>query len=261
MKQLTMAVDGFNRLRVWHRRVQIGENRLQATSFDRLVYLYLHRFFISRGYERRFLESRIRPGMHVVDVGANLGVFSHRFARCVGPSGRVTSFEPDEDLFRALESNLRANGLAHVRPFKFALGAVAGRASLSRGLLNSGDNRLSHVRSHVSSGAEETVVVALDEVIGTAPVDFIKIDAQGWEVQVIEGMRQTIARNPTLEMYIELSPYLLKAANTSARQLFALIEGMGFSHRMVEFHPPAFIDFEKKASNKFWFTNIHAYRK
>ncbi len=199
--------------------------------------------------------------MHVVDVGANLGVFTHLFARCVGPSGRVTSFEPDSDLFKALESNLRANRLAHVRPFKFALGAVAGRASLRRGLLNSGDNRLSHLRSHVSLGVEETVVVSLDAAIGETPVDFIKIDAQGWEVQVLEGMHQTIARNPALEMYIELSPYLLKAANTSARQLFALIEGMGFSHSVVESRPPAFIDFEKKASNKFWFTNLHAYRK
>jgi FkbM family methyltransferase len=256
-----MAVDGFNRLRVWQRRVQIGEDRLQATSFDRLVYLYLHRLFLSRGYEKRFLENIIRPGMQVVDVGANLGVFTHLFARCVGPSGRVTSFEPDLDLFRALESNLRANGLAHVRPFNLALGAVAGRASLRRGLLNSGDNRLSHVPSHVSSGAEETVVVTLDEVIGSAPVDFIKIDAQGWEVQVLEGMRQTIARNPALEMYIELSPYLLKAANTSARQLFALIEELGFSQSLVEPHQPAFIDFEKKASSKFWFTNIHAHRR
>jgi FkbM family methyltransferase len=199
--------------------------------------------------------------MHVVDVGANLGVFTCLLARCVGSSGRVTSFEPDSDLFRALESNLRANGLAQVRPLNFALGAVAGRASLRRGLLNSGDNRLSQVRSHVSLGEEETAVVTLDEVIGAMPVDFVKIDAQGWEVQVIEGMRQTIARNPALEMYIELSPYLLRAANTSARQLFALLEEMGFSHSLVESRQPAFIDFEKMALNKFWFTNIHAYRK
>jgi FkbM family methyltransferase len=257
---LASAVTRFNRARLWHRRVRIGADTLHATSLDRLIYLWRWRWRESQGIESVFLRSLVHPGMHVVDAGANLGAYAHLFARCVGPSGRVTAFEPDPTLFAAIEKSARTNGLAQLQPHCLALGDHPGRARLNIGLLNSGDNRLAAPDDITEAGLEINVTT-LDDFLDGAPVDFIKIDVQGWEEHALRGMTRTLAANPRLQLYLELWPHGLYRVGSSPESLLKMLTAAAFKFEIRPGNPaPASLDFAALARRKYWFADIHAWR-
>jgi FkbM family methyltransferase len=252
-----------NRARCWRRSVRIEGALHTAPTLDRLVYLWKYRLFQSGGREQSFLRSRLRPGMRVVDIGANLGVYAHVFARAVGPTGEVIAFEPDPTLHAELAAAARRNGLPQLRAEPFAVGAAAGRDTLAPGLLNSGDNRLStgEREGAAPAGLVHTPIVSLDDHLQGRAVDFIKMDVQGWEVHALRGMTRTLAANPSLELYIELWPYGLRQSGTSAEELLALLADQGFQVTLQGqadgAKPP---DLAALAQSEWWFTDLHAWR-
>ncbi len=76
------------------------------------------------------LRSLLRDGDVLVDVGANVGVFSLVAARWVGPAGRVIAFEPSSRECSRLDDTIALNGLRNVQPVRMACGAEAGTATL-----------------------------------------------------------------------------------------------------------------------------------
>lgn len=253
-------ITRFNRASLWHRRVRIGADTLQATSLDRLIYLWRWRWRESKSTETAFLRSLLRPSMHVVDVGANLGAYAHFFARCVGPTGRVSAFEPDPVLFASVESSARINGLPQLQPHRLALGAHHGSARLSNGLFNSGDNRLAAPAANGGPGLE-IKVTTLDDFLAGTPVDFIKIDVQGWEEHALRGMTQTLATNPRVQLYLELWPHGLYNVGSSPEALLKLLTTAGFKFEIRPGNPdPNSLDFAALARREYWFVDIHAWR-
>jgi FkbM family methyltransferase len=113
-----------------------------VSSFDRYLYLGLHRWRIMGRRDRKALMSLVRSGMRVVDVGANIGLYTLLFADLVGDGGRVFAFEPEPQLCELLRHNCMINSVQNVRIFECALGSVSGRSTLWRSAFNSGDNRL-----------------------------------------------------------------------------------------------------------------------
>jgi len=263
---LASTLARLNHAAIWHRSLRVGQDRLRATSLDRLVYLCRWRWLESRNGELSFLRSLLRPGMQVVDAGANLGAYSHLFARSVGPQGRVIAFEPDPLLFAALVANAKINRLAQIQPHQLALGDRPGTGRLRSALLNSGDNRLS--AGVAGSKGIETKIVTLDEFLAGKPVDFIKLDIQGWELHALRGMVRTLAENPGVRLYLELWPYGLAQAGSSSDELLAFLTEHGF-----EFEgrpggspqaPAALLKTSargaRQAGRASWFMDIHAWR-
>ncbi len=263
---LVSALAKFNHARCWHRLVRVGPDRLRATSLDRLVYLWRWKWLESRDAEVAFLRSKLRPSGRVVDAGANLGAYSHLFARGVGLAGRVISFEPDPVLFAALAANASGNGLAQIQPQRLALGDHSGSGHLQRAHLNSGDNRLSVTTAGGPGG--ETTITTLDEFLGGQAVDFIKMDIQGWELHALRGMTRTLAANRDVQLYIEFWPHGLAQAGSSPEELLAFLEEHGFR---FEARPedPAYGTAEllraagRKAlstGSRYWFVDLYAWR-
>jgi FkbM family methyltransferase len=261
MSRLARAVLALNRSALWKRRVRVGPHRLNAPSLDRLIYLWIQKLRYERNADLRLLRGCLRPGMHVVDIGANIGVYSSMFAHAVGVTGRVIAFEPDPLLFEALVANARANNLLHIVAYQMALGDKRGSGRLNRGLFNSGDNRLVAPGQHATGSAVDTQITTLDEFLDGAAVDFIKMDVQGWEVHALRGMEKTLADNPRLQLYVELWPYGLRLAGSSADELFALITRHGFTFQIKpgDRHPSA-LDLQTMARREYSFANIYAYR-
>jgi FkbM family methyltransferase len=213
---------GVNRWPFWARTLPVHGRRLRATSLDRLVYLGLHATGAMGAPETRFFKAHVKPGMKVTDVGANLGVYTILFSKLVGPTGRVVAFEPDPGLFAALSENCA--GLANVQLVNAAAGAATERRSFSLGGLNSGDNRL--LAEGVQAPGSFTVdVVTLDEAAG-ADVSFVKIDVQGWERDVFQGMPATLGKVP---IFFELWPYGLRQAGADPAALLSYLTEAGYS--------------------------------
>ena len=222
------SLEALNRAHVWRAQVATWGGRFDPPSADRLAYLWLHKLGLM-GRDRVLLEAQVRPGMVVADIGANVGLYTHLLARCAGEHGFVYAFEPDPDLFASLEANCRTNGVVNARLHNVALGAQDDTLTLRRARFNSGDNRLSRRESSPARGEVSVPVRPLDELLEGRPLDFIKIDVQGWELEVFKGMRGQLTGSRPLRIYFEFWPAGLRGAGSDPAELLAFLRQHGLS--------------------------------
>lgn len=216
-----------NRLPLWRPALRVWDFTVKAPTYDRWLYLWMHRLGRMGREEAAFFQQVIRPGMHVADVGANLGLYSLLLARCTGPAGRVYSFEPDALMAGALRRNLAANGATHAEVFECAVGAATGNAVLQRNAVNSGDNRLGTTTGTALHSEQTSVPVrALQDVLQGRRLDFIKMDVQGWEGEALQGVAGLLDANPGLQIYFEFWPHGLRLAGTEITKLGATLRAL-----------------------------------
>lgn len=218
-------------------RVRVWGNRLRPPTFDRWLALWLHRVGLIGAADRKFIETHVKLGTTVVDIGANQGLYTLLFSRLTGESGQVLAFEPDDLLHGALTENLAFNGARNVQPFHLALGAKRGAMTLYRSLLNSGDNRLS--AKAADEGPRQAVPVQierLDEVLAGRRINFVKMDVQGWEMEVFRGMQGLLdaPANARIAVYFEYWPQGLRDAGSEPDEPLAFLMENGFTVRSIE---------------------------
>lgn len=147
----------------------------------------------------------LRPGDTVVDVGANLGLMTLHAALRVGPTGTVVAIEPHPFCFRRLVRNVALNDLGNVRPVQVAAGAVPERRTIyDFPAVNIGRSSLIPA-SLESKPAGEVSVNRLDTIlaeIGIGDVRLLKIDVEGFELEVLKGAVDTLARQPVICMEV-----------------------------------------------------------
>lgn len=215
-----------NHAPLWRRQIKVWDRRLRAASLDRLVYLALHRFGRLGAEEAQLLRKLVGEGMQVVDIGANIGLYTLLLARLAGKTGRIFSFEPEPNLFAVLCENCAANGADNVTPFQCAAGDSNGRTTFQRSVFNSGDNRLGQARADATT--IETEVARLDDVLPVREVQFIKLDVQGHELGALSGMQEVIAASPHVRVLFEFWPAGLRAAGTPPENLLDFFRERGF---------------------------------
>lgn len=232
MSRFDGLIRRFNEHGLWRRRaLHVWGRTLRPPTFDRWLALALHRASLMGRDDLAFLRAHVRPGMRVIDIGANQGLYTLLFSGLVGEAGTVWAFEPDDVLFASLEENLAANAATNVRALHRALGAASGTMTLYRSLLNSGDNRLAAAgrdRAHVPV---EVAVEPLENLLAGGRVDFIKMDVQGWEMEVFRGMGRLLDDpvNANLGIYFEYWPRGLRDAGSEPSAPLELLAGRGFS--------------------------------
>jgi FkbM family methyltransferase len=193
--------------------------------------------------ERELLDRILRPGLTILDIGANLGFYSCLFAQRVGPTGRVMSFEPTPSTFDALQSNVRLNGYEDViECHRCALSNVTGSASMntfaeSAGVYNSLGVTCAMDGSHPKE-VIEVPTATLDQLC--SPPDFpngifIKIDVEGFEHQVIEGGAKLLKDEQDVGLMVELYEPASQQCGSSTLDTVAYLESLGFeAFRMTD---------------------------
>jgi FkbM family methyltransferase len=170
------------------------------------------RFSVVAGNLRihRLLDRLIVPGATVVDVGANIGYNTVHAARCTGPRGRVVAIEPTPDNLEILRCNVAASGLANIVVKPLAVGRVTEQRELfvrgEKSAVNSlfPESCYSHVTDILPVRVEP-----LDEIVAMA--DVVKIDVEGAELDVLEGMPRILATAQTV-LIVEWHPLLQQLA-------------------------------------------------
>lgn len=163
------------------------------------------------------LHDHVPPGSLVIDIGANVGFFTRKFARWVGEAGQVVAVEPDAQNFTHLIRILgKSNEGARVKTYHAAAAAKDGVLRLQRNEVHPGDHRLSRDGKGI-----EIPAFAIDSLISgadAARVSLIKIDVQGAEMMVLQGAWQVIATSrPAL--FIELDDGALRELGSSAAEI------------------------------------------
>lgn len=215
-----------NHASIWRRELKVWNQRVRAASLDRLVYLGLHRVGLMGKEEARLLKRLIEPGMQILDIGANIGLYTLLLSRLTGSSGRVFAFEPEPNLFSALRKNCSKNRAVNVMPFQCAAGDYNGRATFRRASLNSGDNRLGPAGPDAQ--LIDVEVARLDDLLRVPRVQFIKLDVQGHEFAALSGLEQLLAVSPNVRVLFEFWPAGLRAANTNPESLLDFLRERGF---------------------------------
>lgn len=137
-------------------------------------------------------------GSVLYDVGANVGFFSLLGARLVGDSGHVYAFEPAPENAAAIDAHATLNGAANLTVIRRAASSQRGRGRLQ--LVD--DRSWSKLEAYGAHPGTEQVIdvdlVAIDELVdagGLRPPSVIKIDVEGAELEVLDGLRRTLAEH------------------------------------------------------------------
>ncbi len=179
--------------------------------------------------EIRFLRKFVHPGMRVIDVGANYGLYSLAVAHALGESGRVIAVEPCSETAAHLRETLAINGFDQVTVVQSALSNRIGTARLQTGV-NSELNSLA-ADGQFGASTEEVDLTTLDRLVekyGCSDIDFIKIDAEGEEERIIAGGKQFLRAQSPLVMYE------IKSGETINLGLVDAFAALGYaSYRLV----------------------------
>jgi len=139
-------------------------------------------------------KAKLTEGNVVIDVGAYCGATAWAFAKAVGEKGKVLAFEPDNENFQALCQNVSLHAMTNVIPIK------KGIWSSSAKLLFQGDGNTGSAMSKFlpeRSNVYEVETISLDDVCsdyGLTRVDFIKMDIEGSEVEVLKSAKELLKR-------------------------------------------------------------------
>lgn len=215
-----------NESRAWRRPVSFQGMRFVPPTLDRWAALQAHRFGLMGTAELRFFQRTIRRNWHIADVGANQGLYTLYFSRHA-VEGRVYAFEPDPRLFAALKENIQRNRVENVTLFNAAVSSQNAKLLLQPGRLNRGDNRI--VQDAVGPGTIAVDAVMLDQAITELGLDLLKVDVQGFEMEVLRGAERLMRANPELVICLEFWPHGLRIAGSSPEELLDLLHGKGFS--------------------------------
>lgn len=161
---------------------------------DNVIRPYIARMRTWEPEEGRLLRSLIRPGCRFLDIGANVGYFS-MLAHASAPGVTVDAVEPVPLNIELLRFNLWIN---HIRANVWPLALTKGERFVAMSVAenNFGDSR-AHTIDEGDGTTENCIVAAArgDELFEGRAFDVVKIDVQGFELDVLRGMRKTIARS------------------------------------------------------------------
>ena len=155
-----------------------------------------------------FMERYLRHGDTVLDIGAHIGLMSLVAARCVGPSGRVFAVEPEPSNFTRLLRHIEINHAAWVAPLNVAIGERSGTGVIFRGEHgNTGSATMIAPETSRREGVEIPLesIDALCRSRDIRLVRMVKIDVEGWELDVLRGARQLLSGKDAPIIIIECS--------------------------------------------------------
>ncbi|WP_254053544.1 FkbM family methyltransferase [Singulisphaera sp. GP187] len=208
--------------------------RYQAVSLSEYHYL---RDGNPETHESALIERTIRPGMTVIDVGANHGMFSFEAAHFINGEGVIHAFEPTPSTRNLLLSNLAINNLTTVKVFPAAVGEAPGTAKLRVHREMSGLNTLATQEitwNRKPLSADEIIevpILTLDahaEAEGLDQIDFLKIDVEGFELGVIRGARGLLRAKRVARIMLEIGDVTCANAGVTPMEILDELQSLGY---------------------------------
>jgi FkbM family methyltransferase len=175
--------------------------------------------------EAAFLRNVLRPGANFLDVGANVGYFTLLASSIVGPSGHVIAVEPEARNVELLRANAWRNRAWNVRIIPVAADAETGYVGLRLSPVNRGDHQMVAASTHSGWLVPSA---RLDELIAEISIDVVKIDVQGVDHQVVEGLVGAMAENPGMVMMCEFWLTGMVERGVDPRTVIHRYEELGF---------------------------------
>jgi len=191
--------------------------------------------------EMDFMRQLVRPGRDAVEVGANMGSHTVPLARLMAESGRrLMAVEPQPVVFQNMCANVALNRLLNVHTENAACADAPGWLSFDTPDYTATGNFGGISMQAGAAGRQRVRSVPLDDLVDASwDIGFLKIDVEGFEQQVLEGARNTIARH---------RPYIY-LENDRIEKSKALIEWLWAAGYKLWFHLPQLFNPQNFAQN------------
>jgi len=184
-------------------------------------------------------QKYVKKGDNVLDIGANIGYFTLMLAKLVGPTGKVFAFEPDPRNISLLKKNIETNGYQNVVVVPKAVSNVNEKCTLFTSQSTFGQNRIYEPKKTKNQEYVpiESETIFLDNFFMNNEkienISFVKIDVEGAEKYVLEGMKNILSLNKNIKIFSEIDLDFLNDAGSSYTEMIEFLEKRGFTVFLV----------------------------
>ena len=207
---------------------------------------YLIYFDLKEDSSEPFLEyAPLKEGVFI-DIGANIGQTSMNLSKKLGKiAHKIYAFEPIPSTYEKLKYNILLNNFSSIEIFNIALGNEEDIMKMEMSCpTNSGGFKMTPKNSIIKNEWVQVLQKKLDDFYKLDnPIQFIKIDVEGYEIEVLKGAEQIIKKY-TPVMVIELNDLNLKRQNSSAKELVSYVKELGYKN-IINLKTMEVIDFPK----------------
>lgn len=232
-----IAVGDYRREWLWQGKsaVVVDKNTGYALALDLGWWSDRMTYFLGRWYDLQaqlVIREHVKSGETVVDVGANRGMFALYASKQVGPQGVVICFEPNPSCLNVLEGTLSRNSITNIEVIGKGLSDRAETLNLIVPESDTGIGTFAAYDQSVPQRAVSCEVVLGDDALRDISPNFVKIDVEGFEPKVIQGLSETIRRHRPL-IYMEVVEQHLRRAGSSSREIISLMRSLGYEGRIA----------------------------
>jgi len=198
-------------------KINYGGHDLKFKAFSPINYFHLK---IGSQNENLFfnkLFSKIEKGMIIYDIGGHVGMYTLPFAKSVGLSGKVYVFEPEKKGYNSIKENLVLNNIENVKLYSFAVSDVTSKSSFYIRPDKDTHSLFKRTLAPSKTGNQETINIdtyTIDDLVeknlALVP-NFIKIDTEGAELKILNGIKKNYKELKYI--FIEIHPDALRIEN------------------------------------------------
>ena len=202
--------------------------------------------------ELTYFKKYIKKGDVILDIGSNIGLHALYASKLTGSDGKVFAFEPVKKTYMRLAENIGLNNFKNIKHFNLAISDVSGEAEIttSKDGYDAWNSMAAATNEDEKNFIKEKIQTqTLDHFIstnvGSTKIDFIKIDTEGWELNVLKGGESYLKNNDPIIM-VEYAESILKKFNRNLEDIYDILTKYGFklykydhikdSFRIVERH-------------------------
>lgn len=221
-------------LKLQNLKVKFWKNCYLYINHDSFQSMWLMYNYIVDWEEFLFIHYYLRKNSIVFDIGANMGFYSIWMSRSVCELGKIHSFEPNTENFNRLSHNILVNQFnGQFIPNKLAVSSKNGKMKMTNGF--DGENHL--VDSNFGGSSSIIDVVCLDYYCNQHKInkiDFIKIDVEGFELDVLKGGINQLTKKNIDVIQLELNGTLINSGSTK-QDLISFVEEIGYQFCIYDF--------------------------
>lgn len=193
---------------------------------------------IREPYITKALQEEIKPGDVILDIGANIGYYALLEARLVGEKGKVYAIEPVPNNMELLRRNIKLNDYSNIETFQLAIGSENKVDSIYISRKCNWSSMLKSKRNDSDIIKKIPVqVITLDNFLeDKLSPDLIRMDVEGYETEIIKGMKELLSSGKPLKLLIEVHFHLIED-KTKIRNFLLALKNSGFRIKTATHEP------------------------
>ena len=213
-----------NRSRLVIREIQGSKMYLNLNDFGLSKYLFLNG--IREPECTKIMKQELQKGMTIVEIGANIGYYALMEASIIGDKGKIYAIEPFPSNFDLLKRNVELNSYDNIIELhKMAISNQSGKTKL----YVSDKHNLCNMLESDADGFVEVTTKTFDEFIADKQLpDMIRMDIEGFEYYILDGMKKTMDKCNSCKMFIEVHPYQMYEKDLDFKKPLQTLFDFGF---------------------------------